>query len=125
MEDKKYMKTITVKGTNYTLKLSMRGAINLEQTLGTHPANVMMAMAMNQTQMPNMGGMIAILHEALQPMNHGMSLDATYDLVDDWFADGHSIADLIQLIVEVLQDSGLLPKEEEVKEAPKKASKNA
>ena len=119
------MKTITVKGTNYTLKLSMRGAINLEKSLGTNPANVMMAMAMNQTQMPNMTGMIAILHEALQPMNHGMSLDATYDLVDDWFADGHSIADLIQLIVEVLQDSGLLPKEEEVKEAPKKASKNA
>lgn len=114
---------LTVKDKNYVLKLTMRGCINLEKTLGTNPANVLMAMASGEAKMPNMTGMMAIIHEALQPMNHGISLDDTYELFDDWFAEGHDMNEYIQLVVDILQSSGLLPKEDEIKETKK--AKNA
>lgn len=114
---------LTVKDTNYTLKLTMRGCINLEKTLGTNPANILMEMAGGSMKMPNMTGMMAIIHEALQPLNHGISLDDTYALFDDWFAEGHDMNEYIQLVVDILQSSGLLPKEDEIKETKK--AKNA
>lgn len=112
---------LTVKNHNYTLKLTMRGCVNLEKTLGTNPANVLMDLARSEMKMPNMTNMMAIVHEALQPMNHGISLDDTYALLDDWFAEGHDMSEFIQLVVDILQSSGLLPKEEEVKENGKNA----
>lgn len=113
---------IKVKDKNYDLKLTMKGCVNLEKTLGTNPANVVMALAQDTMKMPNMTEMMAIIHEALQPYNHGMSLDATYLLIDEWFEEGNDMSKFIQLIVDILQTSGLLPKEE-VKE--NKTEKNA
>lgn len=107
---------ITVKEQNYNLKLSIKGVINLEQKMGTNPVNVLMNMAQNTTTMPEISQLALIMHEAFQPFNHGISLDDTYNLLGDWFEEGHSITDLVQVVVELFTASGLIPKEEEIKE---------
>lgn len=114
---------ITIKEQNYNLKLTIKGVINLEQKMGTNPINVLMNMAQNTSSMPEIGKLALILHEAFQPFNHGITLDETYGLMDDYFNEGHSLTDLIQLIVDLFTSSGLIPKEEEIKEETK--AKNA
>ena len=116
---------ITVKDTNYNLKLSIRGWENLEKKMGMNPVNVLMKMANDATSMPNISDLALIVHEALQPYNHGMSLDDTYTLIDDWFEEGHTLTDLLQLVVSLFMESGLIPKEQEEDKGKnaKKASK--
>lgn len=110
---------ITIKEQNYNLKLTIKGVINLEQKMGTNPVNVLMGMAQNTSSMPEIGQLALILHEAFQPYNHGITLDDTYGLLDDYLTEGHSLTDLIQLIVDLFTASGLIPKETEIQEESK------
>ena len=57
--------------------------------------------------------MVAVLNEALQPLNHGITLNDSYDIFDAWLAEGHSVTEFIQVIVDIYRVSGLIPSETE------------
>lgn len=94
----------------YKLKLTTRGIVQLEKDLGCSP--LQMFMGIDEDVLPKVGDMIKVLHRMLQPYNHGISTDDTYDIFDDYIDDGHTTWDLIPILLEVFQDAGFLPKEE-------------
>lgn len=101
---------LTIGNETYKLRLTTRTSVSLEKALGYNPLT--MFMAMDNGNMPKMTDMLIILHAMLQSMHHGISLDKTYDLFDDYVADGHNLFDLVPVFIEVFQESGYMSKTE-------------
>lgn len=99
---------ITIKNNDYILRLNTRASIALEKALGRSPLAVFMDL--DKGEMPKLQDMLLILHAALQPMNHKISLDATYDLFDDYAEEGNNIFDLVPIFIELFQECGYLAK---------------
>lgn len=96
----------------YKLRLNTRATVTLEKTLGCNPL-----MIFGQgDRVPTITEMVAILHAALQPYHHGISMDVAYDIFDNYLED-HVVTDFIPVIVEVYKASGIIPdvKEQEEK----------
>lgn len=104
---------------SYKLRLTTKYSVQLEKALGYNPIEVFMAL--EEGKMPKLADMMIILHYMLQSLHHGITMDKTYDIYDDYVAEGNSMTDLIVVFMEVFQLSGYIPKgktangEEEVK----------
>lgn len=107
-------KEIIIKDTSYRLRLNTRASVALERALGRSPLEILMKM--DEGEMPKLTDLILILHAMLQPFNHGITVDRVYDLYDDFVADGHTMFDLIPIIIGVFQESGYLAKPGEIEE---------
>lgn len=94
----------------YKLRLTTQGVVALEKSLGYNP--LQMFMGIDDDVLPKLGDMIIVLHRMLQPYNHGISIDDTYDIFDDFVKDGHTMWDIIPVLIQAFQDAGFLPKEE-------------
>ena len=99
---------LNIKGESYKLRLTTKGSVMLEKSLGYNP--ITMLIKIDDGIMPTLSDVLIILHAMLQPYNHGMSLDKVYDLYDDYVAEGHNLFDLIPVFVEVFKESGYLSK---------------
>ena len=99
---------LKIKDETYKLRLNTRSSVALEKSLGKSPLT--MLMKLDAGELPTLTDMVLILHAMLQPLNHGISLERTYDLYDAYVADGNSLFDLIPVIIEVFQESGYLAK---------------
>lgn len=108
---------LQIKNETYKLRLNTRSSVALERSLGKSPLSLLMRL--DAGELPTLTDMILILHAMLQPLNHGISLEKTYDLYDAYVEDGHGLFDLLPIIIEVFQESGYLtkPGSEEVSEA--------
>lgn len=104
--------TLNVKDKEYKLRLNARACVDLEKKLGTNPINVFMKIS-ESNELPQMGTIITILHACLQPYQHNMTIDAAYQLFDDFADEGHNLMDIVPILIEVFQESGLIPKNEE------------
>lgn len=102
---------ITIKNKEYELKLTTRGMVDLEKQLGANPLQVLSNW--NEDNLPTFNHIALFLWAMLQKFNHGITINDSYDLIDDYIADGHNIYDFIPTFVEVLQDGGFIPKVEE------------
>lgn len=98
-----------IKDKEYNLRLTTRACTNVEKRLGTNPLNVFSRLSGNEV--PALSDLLVILHESINTLNHGISFDALCDLYDDYCDGGGDISTLIELIIEVLQDSGIIPKD--------------
>lgn len=94
----------------YKLRLTTQGVVQLEKALGYNP--LQMFMGIDEDVLPMVGDMIQVLHQMLQPYNHGLSLTDTYDIFDDYVKSGNSMWDIIPVIVKCFQEAGFLPKDE-------------
>lgn len=90
----------------YKLRLTTKGAIALEKSLGFNP--ITMLIDIDKGIMPKLGDVLTVLHGALQAYHHGMNFEATCDLYEKYIEDGHGMFDLIPLFVEVFQNGGYL-----------------
>jgi hypothetical protein len=106
----------TVKGKDYDCRLSAKACVELEKKLGTNPLNIFMEIA-QKGQVPSVEVLITILQASLIQFNHGMSMDKTYELYDDFVDEGHNIMDLVPELLEIFKVSGLIPEADEVKNA--------
>lgn len=102
--------TLTVKDKDYKLRLNAKACVDLEKKLGTNPVNVLMAIA-EKNQIPTLNTVLIILQASLSQYNHGMSMDDVYGLYDNYVEDGHTMLDLIPVILSVFKESGLVPDE--------------
>lgn len=94
----------------YKLRLTTRGIVSLEKKLGYNP--LQMFMNIDEDVLPKFGDMITVLHQTLQAYEHGITEDDAYEIYDAYVADGHTMWDLVPLLIEVFREAGFLPKEE-------------
>ena len=105
----------TAGGKEYKLRLNTRAIVALEKQLGMNP----LAIFGNGETMPTITTLVAILHASLQQYQHNITLDAAYDIFDQYLADGNTMTDFIPIVVELYKVSGLIRqnKEEDEKNA--------
>lgn len=108
--------TIEIAGKEYKARLTARALVDLEKRLGTSPINMFIKMGQQEGYIPELEFLLLILHASLQAMEHGITIEKTYDLYDQMVEEGKTIADLLNFIVEVFQASGLVPKDNEENE---------
>lgn len=94
----------TAGNRNYKLRLTTRDVVALEKQLGCNPLMIFG----NGDKVPTITTMVQVLNAALQPMNHGITLDDAYDIFDEYLNDGHIVTDFIAVIVEIYKVSGLI-----------------
>lgn len=100
----------TVGEQEYHLRLTTIATMNLEKKLGHNPVEVFMEAAGGH--FPTLSDLAATLHASFQPLNHGITEGMTFDLLDQWFEEGHAMTDLITVLLEVFQVSGLVGREQ-------------
>ena len=103
--------TFTIGEKEYKARLTTKAVIELERKLGTNPVNVLLGMASNENQLPNLETLLMFLHASLKTSIPGLTIDETYGIYDEMIEEGKDISDLINLIVSILQESGLAPSE--------------
>ena len=94
----------TAGNKEYKLRLTTRDVVALEKQLGCNPLMIFG----NGDKVPTITTMVQILNAALQPMNHGITLNDAYDIFDEYLNDGHIVPDFIAVIVEIYKVSGLI-----------------
>lgn len=104
--------TLTVKDIDYKCRLNARACVDLEKKLGTNPLNLFMEIA-NTSKLPELNTLITILQASLVQYQHGMNIDKTYELYDNFVDEGHNMMDLIPVIMEIFKVSGFFPEEVE------------
>ena len=103
--------TLNIGEREFDCRLGTREVVNLEKVLGTNPLNVLMGMSDNT--LPETGILLIILHAAGKEDGKKLKMDDWYDLYDEFLAEGKSIADLLEIVMEIFEVSGLIPKEVE------------
>ena len=107
------MTLFTVDGKDYQLKMTTAHCVGCEKRLGKNPLNVFIEAQDNK--MPKITDLMVILHESMLKFNHGIKFEEVFDLYDKYCEEGGDIMTLIELLVEVFQEAGFIPKDEEVK----------
>jgi hypothetical protein len=102
----------TAGNKEYKLRLNTRAVIALEKQIGCNPLSIFMG-ANGTQRMPTITEMVLILHSSLQALEHGITLEATYDIFDAYLADGHTELEFVPVIMDIYKVSGLMPRDEE------------
>lgn len=76
-----------VEGKEYKLKLKTREITKIEQRLG---GNLLSVLNNKENSIPPIATMLYITHAAMQPWNHGITLQDVYNLFDKYCDEGGS-----------------------------------
>lgn len=101
--------TIIIKGQEYKLKLRTVDVVQLEKKLGHSLMDVFMGM--QDEKIPQLRELLAIMHASMAAFNHGINEAKFYELYDSYIEEGHNMFDLIPIILELLQNGGIIPKD--------------
>lgn len=99
----------TANNKDYKLRLNTRNIVALEQKLGRNPVSIFGG---NGDRIPTITEMVDILYYSLLQLNHGISLNDTYDIFDSYLEE-HSATDFIPTILEIYKVSGIIQQGEE------------
>lgn len=92
----------------YRLRLNTRNTVNLEKQLGCNPLSIFG----DGDNIPTVTTMVQVLYASLQQYNHGITLNDAFDIFDKYLADGHTVTDFIQVILNVYKVSGIIRNDE-------------
>ena len=102
------------------LRIKARQAAGLEKVLGGSPLSIFIKLSEHADDtaklldnMPSVETYAIILNAALQAYEHGYDMNKTYDLIDEFIEEGHSVMELMNVVSEVLRVSGYMPQEVE------------
>lgn len=96
----------------YKLRLNTRNIVLLEKQIGCNPLSIFG----NGETVPTVTVMVAVLHAALQQYNHGITLNDAYSIFDEYMEE-HSAVDFITIILDIYKASGIIPKDNDEKNA--------
>lgn len=99
----------TAGNKDYKLRLNIRDVVALEKQIGCNPIMIFG----NGDVIPSVTQMASILHQSLQQYHHGISLTDTYNILDEWLADGHTLTDFVPIILEIYKVSGIVANDRE------------
>lgn len=102
--------TLQIGEKEYKCRLTAKSCVDLERKLGGNPLNIFTKIKENG-EMPRLQDMMLILHSSLQAYNHGISLDDTYNIYDEFVNDGNTLMELIPIIIEIFKVSGFFKEE--------------
>lgn len=88
----------------YKLRLTTSATVALEKQLGCNPISIFG----NGDTIPTVTTMVRILHASMQSYQHNISLEDAYNIFDEWLADGHTMTDFFQIIIDIFKASGLM-----------------
>ena len=113
----------TVGNKTYNLRLDTRSIVQAERKLGKSPLDVFTTLEGNSV--PKMADLMIILHAAINKYNHGIKEEDCYDIYDDYLAEGNSLVDFMNVLLDVFKVSGFIAKDEETEAEfePKKETK--
>lgn len=97
----------TAGNKDYKLRLNTRNVVALEKQLGCNP----LALFGDGSTLPTVTEMVNVLYCALQPLNHGITLNDAFDIFDNYLADGNGATDFISVILDIYKVSGLIKSE--------------
>ena len=113
------MKTVEFMGLQLTMGLKEK--MVLEKELGASPLNFIFSMVsgmnmeemdMSKMQIPQLSVMVTVLFHATTKLNHGISREKFVDMLDAYLEeDEHSVMNLFEIMMQVLQVSKYLPQE--------------
>ena len=121
-------KILTVRETEYKLKLTTSATICIEEKLGCNILDPILEMSssapvdnkgninmkkVNKIPIPSLKYLVTVLWGALQKYHHGMTFDKTCNLVDEYIESGKTQMDLFEFIMDLLTESGILGTPEE------------
>lgn len=92
----------------YKLRLNTRSMVSLEKQIGCSP----LAIFGDGTTLPKVDDMVKVLYAALQPLNHGITLEDTYDIFDAYLDDGNTVVDFATILLDIYRVSGIIKQEE-------------
>ena len=102
---------LTIDGRDYELKLTTKYLLQLEKKLGHNPINMFIKMAKNE-ELPSTDELLNVLHFSLKKFQYDMSFDDTIDLFDKYLDDGGSVPALVQVLLDVFIEAGIIKAEE-------------
>lgn len=103
---------ITMAGRELKCRLTTQGITEVERKLGNK--NILKVIL--EDQVPSLSVVLAILHQSLQPLEHGYTMEKVYKLYDDYVEEDKTYMDLVPEIIKVLEISGFFKKVEESEE---------
>lgn len=93
----------TADNKDYKLRLNTRNVVALEKMLGMNPLGIFG----DGDRLPTITEMVNILYCSLQQLNHGISLNDSYDIFDAYLNE-HNSTDFIPVILEIYKASGII-----------------
>lgn len=102
---------IKLASQEYKARLDAKACVSLEERIGTNPVNVLLVT--REDKLPKLKDLLMIIHASLQQYQHNVTLDDVYKMWDKELESGSSIDKLLEIIVKIFQDSGLITKDEE------------
>ena len=126
-------KVLTVGEKEYKLRLNTNATILIEDKLGENILDGLFSAVsstnievdkkgnvktdkMNKAPMPSLKYCVTILWGALQKFHHGMTFVKTCDLVDEYIEEGKTQFELFAEIMDLLNESGIIPTSKETVE---------
>lgn len=91
-------------GKSYKLRLNTRNTLTLEKMIGGNPLSIFG----NGDTVPQITTLVQVLYCSLLQLNHGISLDDTYTIFDDYLSDGNSATDFIKVVIDIYKVSGII-----------------
>ena len=104
----------------YKLRLDSKNAIAVEEQLGV--SLLALFGGGDMQDLPTTRKIIIVLHGALQTYNHGISLDDTFSIFDEFIENGGAHTEMYEVLMEVLQVSGFFKVPKTQKETGKVAT---
>lgn len=96
---------LTIKGKTYKLKLTTKNITFLEKAIKCNPLSIFG----NGDEVPEVTTMVYILFYSLQHLHHGIGLDDTYEIFDEYLEE-HTMTDFIAVILDIYKVSGIIQK---------------
>lgn len=101
--------TIIIKGQEYKLRLRTVDVIQVEKKLGHNLMD--MFMGIQDEKLPQLRELLAVVHASMAAYNHGITEAMFYNLYDEYLEEGHTMFDLVPIVLELLQNGGVIPKD--------------
>ena len=106
---------------DYKLRLNTRNVVALEKQLGCNP----LAIFGDGDTIPTVTTMVTIFHASLQQYQHGITLNDSYDIFDEWLTEeGNTTVKFVNILLDIYKASGIVPREIETKEEAVDTEKN-
>ena len=102
---------LVIGGETYKLRLPIKNCAQLEKQLGCNP--VQLLWNIDENILPKVSEIAILLQSMLSTYNHGITLEKTFELLEQYVAEGHKLFDLMEVFVQVFRECGLIGKVEE------------
>ena len=116
--------TWNVDDKEFRLRLTTMGTVKLEEKLGRNPADIFLQLS--DGFLPKIGDVLIVLHQSLQSLHSGYTMEKAASLLDSYFAEGHSVYEfLTDTVMKVFQAAGILGTEMDEEEDKESEDPNA